>query len=144
MVIIGGLARPFTLSNGRVKCKGVIGLAVGGNVHANSVVHHGSTQQTLPDSFKWLTKDEPPEKSACFMVSCLGKGTPFYNSKNVESSEFSNAFPGVRLFGFFGNGEVGTHMPANVEQPNKNTDVQYLHSYSTVFSILTLLDEKAT
>ena len=78
------------------------------------------------------------------MVSCLGKGTPFYNSKNVESSEFCNAFPGVRMFGLFGNGEVGTHMPAKVECLNENSSVQFLHSYSTVFSILTLLDEKAT
>lgn len=142
VVVIGGVAQPFTMSNGRVKSSGVVGLAIGGNVHANSTVHHGCTQQSLTGSFKLLVKDEPPERSAAFMVSCIGRGESYYGTKNVESSEFKKIFPGVELFGFFGDGEIGISMPAKAEPTKEGPFSNFLHSYSTVFSVLTFLDEK--
>lgn len=140
-MVIGGLAKPFTVLNGKVKSNGVVGLAIGGNVRANCLVHHGSTKQSLVDSFQKLSEDKRTDRGACFMVSCIGRGENFYSSKNVESSMFRKTFPTLTLFGFFGNGEIGINMPGNGEQTKKGASLKCFHTYSSVFSVLALLDE---
>lgn len=46
------------------------------------------------------------------MFACVGRGKEFYNGvSNVESTAFSELYPGIPLLGFFGDGEIGFDFP---------------------------------
>ena len=82
----------FLMVDNEVKNHGVVGLAISGNVEAISMVHHGETASGMRQSLRNLkTSGIPCEKdsnTACFMVSCIGRGEKFYNAKNVETGIF--------------------------------------------------------
>lgn len=50
----------------------------------------------------------PERNTVGLMFACVGRGRSYYNNQSdVESSAFHKVFPGVPLFGLFGNGEIG-------------------------------------
>ena len=140
MVIIGGLVESFLMVDNEVKNHGVVGLAISGNVEAISMVHHGETAGGMRQSLRNLkTSGIPCEKdsnTACFMVSCIGRGEKFYNAKNVETGIFQQEFPGIPVLGFFGNGELGLDLHSC--EGKLERDGHYLHSYSSVFCLCSL------
>jgi F-box protein 22 len=85
----------------------------------------------------------PPHggNSVGFMFACIGRGEAFYDgTPNVESRTFSQLYPGVPLFGFFGGGEIGFDFPpqlsADVEDSARHVPPLF-HSYSSIFVLLT-------
>lgn len=143
MVIIGGLAESFLMVDNEVKNAGVVGLAIAGNVEAISMVHHDDTAEGLQESLKQLKKSgipcEKDSNTACFMVSCIGRGEKFYRAKNVETGIFRQEFPGIPVLGFFGNGELGLDLHSC--EGKLERDGHYLHSYSSVFCLCSLSSE---
>ncbi len=94
-----------------------------------------------------------------FMFACVGRGHHLHRATNVEADIFKRHFPGVPLFGFFGNGEIGYDYLPDYTSEKKDTeysvvkegfeeqgdmrmlvcDMPEVHlSYSTIFVILSL------
>jgi small ligand-binding sensory domain FIST len=72
--------------------------------------------------------------SLCFMFACMGRGQAFYDGQeNVESKAFSELYPGVPLFGFFGGGEIGYDFPQSW-----TTLPKFRHSYTSIFVMVSL------
>lgn len=138
MVIIGGLVDSFVMLDSEVRSAGIVGLALAGNVEAISMVHHGETVEGVQQSLKQLRKSGIPceRNTACFMVSCIGRGEKFYKAKNVETGIFRQEFPGVPVVGFFGNGELGLDLHSC--EGKLERDGHFLHSYSSVFCLCSL------
>ena len=140
VVIIGGLVESFLMVDNEVRNAGVVGLAISGNVEAISMVHHGDTAEGMQQSLKQLRKSGIPceknSNTACFMVSCIGRGEKFYNAKNVETGIFRQEFPGIPVLGFFGNGELGLDLHSC--EGKLERDGHFLHSYSSVFCLCSL------
>ena len=137
MVVIGGLVESFLDSE--IRNNGVVGLGIAGDVHAMSIVHHGDTKQGLRESLDHLRDCGDVGKStACFMVSCVGRGENVYNAKHVEARIFQQQFPGVPIAGFFGNGELG--LDSTSQRPLN--DSHFLHSFSSVFCLCSLGSKK--
>ncbi|KAK3751768.1 hypothetical protein QZH41_013239 [Actinostola sp. cb2023] len=139
VVIIGGLVDSLLFVDNEIKNTGVIGLGIAGhNVQAVSVVHHGETPSGVTKSLEQLRNFgiSCSESSACFMVSCVGRGEKFYLAKNVESQIFKQVFPKIPVGGFFGNGELGLDLQSTEGKPLK--DSHFLHSYSSVFCLCSL------
>ena len=138
MVIIGGLVESFLMVDNEVRSTGVVGLAISGNVEAISMVHHGETAEGVQQSLKQLRKSgiSCEKNTACFMVSCIGRGEKFYNAKNVETKIFRQEFPDIPVVGFFGNGELGLDLHSC--EGKLERDGHFLHSYSSVFCLCSL------
>lgn len=139
MVIIGGLVDSLLFVDNEIKFSGVIGLGIAGtSVEAVSVVHHGETPSGVTKSLEQLRNFgvSYSNSSACFMVSCVGRGEKFYMAKNVESRIFKQVFPKIPVGGFFGNGELGLDLQSTEGKPLK--DSHFLHSYSSVFCLCSL------
>lgn len=105
------------------------------------------TRETIREKLKQLQSTEYHNcLSFGIQVSCVGRGAGIYNNeKNVECSEFKNLFPKTPLIGIFGNGEVGNEYLSNDNQPSQNDAssidekvMNACHSYSTVFSLISL------
>ena len=140
MVIIGGLVESLLMVDNEVRSTGVVGLAIAGNVEAISMVHHGDTADGVQQSLRQLKKSGIPceknSNTACFMVSCIGRGEKFYYAKNVETGIFRQEFPGIPVLGFFGNGELGLDLHSC--EGKLERDGHFLHSYSSVFCLCSL------
>lgn len=138
VVIIGGLVESFLMVDNEVRNTGVVGLAISGNVEAISMVHHGETAEGVQQSLKQLRKSgiSCEKNTACFMVSCVGRGEKFYNAKNVETKIFRQEFPDIPVVGFFGNGELGLDLHSC--EGKLERDGHFLHSYSSVFCLCSL------
>lgn len=138
VVIVGGLVESFLMVDNEVRNAGVVGLAIAGNVEAISMVHHGETAEGVQQSLKQLRKSgiSCEKNTACFMVSCIGRGEKFYNAKNVETGIFRQEFPGIPVVGFFGNGELGLDLHSF--EGKLERDGHFLHSYSSVFCLCSL------
>ena len=133
----------FLMVDNEVRNAGVVGLAISGNVEAISMVHHGDTADGMRQSLKQLRQSGIPcnkdSNTACFMVSCIGRGEKFYNAKNVETGIFRQEFPGIPVLGFFGNGELGLDLHSC--EGKLERDGHFLHSYSSVFCLCSLLSQ---
>lgn len=140
VVILGGLSESFLMVDNEVKNSGVVGLSISGNVEALSMVHHGDTSESLQQTLKEMKKSGIPcdksAKTACFMVSCIGRGEKIYGAKNVETGIFRKEFPDIPVLGFFGNGELGLDLHSCKGRPEK--DGHFLHSFSSVFCLCSL------
>ncbi|XP_006767265.1 PREDICTED: F-box only protein 22 [Myotis davidii] len=76
-----------------------------------------------------------------FMFACVGRGAQFYRAQgNVEADAFRKAFPGVPLFGFFGNGEIGCDRIVTgnfvLRRCGAVRDEDLFHSYTTVLALV--------
>ena len=71
------------------------------------------TEQEVESVIKELAQHELPlENSFGLMYACVGRGIHVYDgAHNVESKVFKKYFPRTPLFGFFGNGEIGSSYP---------------------------------
>ncbi|KAL9981706.1 hypothetical protein ACROYT_G010447 [Oculina patagonica] len=138
VVIIGGLVESFLMVDNEVRNAGVVGLAIAGDVEAISMVHHGETAEGVQQSLKQLKKSgiSCEKNTACFMVTCIGRGEKFYSAKNVETGIFRQEFPGIPVVGFFGNGELGLDLHSC--EGKLERDGHFLHSYSSVFCLCSL------
>ena len=85
-------------------------------------------------------------KSIGFMFACVARGSHVHGRPGVESALFRKHFPRTPLVGFFGNGEIGansidlladTHsLRTPAYSPPKKSRASFLHSYSTVFVVI--------
>ncbi|XP_022694825.1 F-box only protein 22-like isoform X3 [Varroa jacobsoni] len=75
-----------------------------------------------------------PGRSVALLFACSGRGVHFHLAQNVESSIFSELFPGVPVVGLFGNGEFGYDSLGGRGTPGRSR--QWQHSYTSVFVLL--------
>lgn len=70
--------------------------------------------------------------SRCIMIliSCIGKGEEYYGKSNVESDLIHKVFPGVNVYGYFGQGEIGYDRHQNEEF------CFYTYAYTSVLCLL--------
>lgn len=82
----------------------------------------------------------PESNTVGFMFACVARGPSLYNNQdNVEADVFHKLFPGVPLFGFFGNGEIGCDRIVKENYTLSQTDANGLqHGYTTVMSLVHL------
>ncbi|KAF7703422.1 F-box only protein 22 [Silurus meridionalis] len=82
----------------------------------------------------------PESNTVGFMFACVARGHNHYNGQhNVEADTFHKLFPGVPLFGFFGNGEIGCDRIVKENYTLSQTDANGLqHGYTTVMSLVHL------
>ncbi|CAF1282627.1 unnamed protein product [Adineta ricciae] len=98
------------------------------------------TREAIREKLKELKSNEYQQRSLSFaiQVSCVARGLDFYNQEsNVECSEFRTLFPNTPLIGIFGNGEFGHDYLAD-EQSKTQTLKDLFHSYSTIFSLVSI------
>jgi len=71
------------------------------------------TEQEVESVIKELAEHKLPlANSFGLMYACVGRGIHVYDgAHNVESKVFKKYFPNTPLFGFFGNGEIGSSYP---------------------------------
>ena len=71
-----------------------------------------------------------------FIFSCCGRGESFYGGHNVDSSPFTENFPGVPLAGLFCGGEIGRCSSSLIEESNKERFAPCCHVFSTVYLVM--------
>ena len=121
----------------------VLGLAVGGNVEADTIVHSHDTYLdaggTVAHVIQGMTINQPQllvSPSVCFLIPCVGIDRRILDK---EISEFRKVLPNIKLFGFFGYGEIGTKSSKTNNDSHKKKLPDIMHYYSISFSILKFL-----
>ncbi|KAG2678505.1 hypothetical protein I3843_11G005400 [Carya illinoinensis] len=72
-----------------------------------------------------------------FIFSCAGRGESFFGRPSVDSTPFTENFPGVPLAGIYCGGEIGRGLSSLIEEGNKEGSVHCsLHVYSTVYLVM--------
>ncbi|TUG88270.1 F-box only protein 22 [Bagarius yarrelli] len=100
-----------------------------------------STPASAEVTIRRLKAANIPERNTVgFMFACVARGHNHYNNQhNVEADVFHKLFPGVPLFGFFGNGEIGCDRIVKENYTLSQTDANGLqHGYTTVMSLVHL------
>ncbi|ERN09890.1 F-box/LRR-repeat protein At5g63520 [Amborella trichopoda] len=70
------------------------------------------------------------------IFACTSRGLPFFREKNVDSSAFSEIFPGVPLAGTYVGGEIGPPALGEMERSQMNLTCSCLSYYSSVFLVM--------
>ncbi|XP_061670471.1 F-box only protein 22 isoform X2 [Syngnathoides biaculeatus] len=145
-VIAGGLVENVFPSN--LCCSrgayGVVGLAVSGpKVQGASVLldQDVSSPKSAEATIRRLKAAKIPERNTLgFMFACVGRGQNYYNNqRNVEADAFQKVFPGLPLFGLFGNGEIGCDRIVKDDYTLCDADTDCLqHEYTTVMTLVHL------
>ncbi|XP_027007847.1 F-box only protein 22 [Tachysurus fulvidraco] len=123
---------------------GVAGLTLSGpRIQGASVLmdQDVSTPASAEVTLRRLKAANIPESNTVgFMFACVARGHNHYGGQhNVEADVFHKLFPGVPLFGFFGNGEIGCDRIVKENYTLSQTDVNGLqHGYTTVMSLVHL------
>ncbi|XP_022523098.2 F-box only protein 22 [Astyanax mexicanus] len=123
---------------------GVMGLALSGSrIQGASVLldQDVSSPKAAEVTIRRLKAADIPERNTIgFMFACVARGHNHYNNQhNVEADTFHKVFPGVPLFGFFGNGEIGCDRIVKENYTLSETDANGLqHGYTTVMSLVHL------
>ncbi|XP_077477523.1 F-box only protein 22 [Stigmatopora argus] len=145
-LIAGGLVEssfPTRLCCGRGGY-GMVGLALSGpKVQGASVLldQDVSTPKEAESTIRRLKAANIPERNTLgFMFACVGRGQNYYNNqRNVEADAFRKVFPGVPLFGLFGNGEIGCDRIVKDDYTLCDDDTDCLqHEYTTVMTLVHL------
>ncbi|KAF5476531.1 hypothetical protein F2P56_003278 [Juglans regia] len=72
-----------------------------------------------------------------FIFSCSGRGESFFGRPNVDSTPFTENFPGVPLAGIYCGGEIGRGFSSLIGEGNKEGSVHCsLHVYSSVYLVM--------
>uniref|UniRef100_T1J290 FIST C-domain domain-containing protein n=1 Tax=Strigamia maritima TaxID=126957 RepID=T1J290_STRMM len=85
----------------------------------------------------------PEDRSFAFMFACVSRGVKHWKEKNVEIKEFRKMFPNTPLYGFYGQGEIGSNTSSEANESTcgshqENTCHQFCHSYSTVILLVSI------
>ncbi|GCB71769.1 hypothetical protein scyTo_0008919 [Scyliorhinus torazame] len=151
-VVVGGhVDRVFSPSSESIDVRhmyGFVGLSLSGRpIQAASILldEDVETAKSAEAAMQRLKAANIPETNTVgFMFACIGRGQNYYSSKeNVEADAFRKQFPGIPLFGFFGNGEIGcdrivTEHFSLRECGNSADCDELLHGYTTVMALLHL------
>ncbi|KAF6077489.1 F-box protein 22 [Phyllostomus discolor] len=130
-----------------IDATGVAGLSFSGpRVQSATVLLNEdvSDEKTAEAAMQRLKAAGIPERNTVgFMFACVGRGSQYYRAKgNVEADAFRKFFPGVPLFGFFGNGEIGCDRIVTgnfvLKKCNEVKDDDLFHSYTTVMALIHL------
>ncbi|KAG8576461.1 hypothetical protein GDO81_009869 [Engystomops pustulosus] len=124
-------------------CVGVVGLALSGPQIQGATVlldQDVCDEKSVDSAMQRLKAANIPEQNSVgLMFACVGRGEQHYKKKNVEADSFRKHFPGVPLFGFFGNGEIGCDRVVSgnftLRECNGEKD-NLLHQYTTVMTII--------
>ncbi|XP_072409062.1 F-box only protein 22 [Chiloscyllium punctatum] len=127
---------------------GFVGLSLSGrSIQAASILldEDVETPKSAEAAMQRLKAANIPEVNTVgFMFACIGRGQNYYSNKeNVEADAFRKQFPGIPLFGFFGNGEIGcdrivTENFSLRECGNSLDGDELLHGYTTVIALVHL------
>ncbi|XP_045681003.1 F-box only protein 22 isoform X2 [Phyllostomus hastatus] len=130
-----------------IDATGVVGLSFSGpRIQSATVLLNEdvSDEKTAEAAMQRLKAAGIPERNTVgFMFACVGRGFQYYRAKgNVEADAFRKFFPGVPLFGFFGNGEIGCDRIVTgnfvLKKCNEVKDDDLFHSYTTVMALIHL------
>ena len=142
----------------------ILGVAFcgGDNVRVASVIVRSTVDkadevEAILQGLKRTHVNDASRQSIAFMFACIGRGQYHYRGQtNVEAKVFHKIFPGVPLFGFFGNGELGFEYLPDYSQTEGDRNMCWVgehsegdcpstwdlpdlhHSYTTIFAILSL------
>ena len=110
-----------------------MGLAVGGNVEAANVVYEemrdGTTDiKKVLQRMPILNHSCALDSTACFLTPCVSVKQPIFDKE--LASQFRKAFPHIKMFGFFGFGEIGT---------KDDNQLFGVYNFTTALSVLKLL-----
>ena len=128
---------PFAIVEKKKKRLSLLGLAIGGNIEAESTLHsevnyqytYGKCQQVL----QGMAINQPlASPRVCFVMKCISLNFSIFDNR---AAVFRKAFPNIRLFGFLGYGEIGTKSSETKNASKKNI----MHYNNIVFGILKLL-----
>lgn len=140
-------AAPFHRSPLGVDAAGVVGLSLSGAriQSATVLLSEDVTDEKAAEAAMQRLKAAsiPQHNTVGFMFACVGRGFQHYGAKgNVEADAFRKLFPGIPLFGFFGNGEIGCdRIVTGNFILRKCTEVKgedLFHSYTTVMALIHL------
>lgn len=129
--------RPFAIVEKKTEFPALLGLAIGGNIEAESTFHsevnyqyaYGKCQQVL----QGMAINQPlASPRVCFVMQCVSLSFSIFEE---EAAVFRKAFPNIKLFGFLGYGEIGTKSSETKNASEKNI----MHYNNIVFGILKLL-----
>lgn len=119
-----------------MECNGCVGLAIGGNIEASVSMQNIRPKSDISyTSFTGLLQRmsilNPPCSTACFLTVCISlrDNLPIHE----ELSQVKKMFPQLKLFGYFGFGEIAGKNKGDTKQGN------VLHFNSVVLSIVKLL-----
>nr|XP_051690524.1 F-box only protein 22 [Oryctolagus cuniculus] len=130
-----------------VDAAGVVGLSLSGAriQSATVLLSEDVTDEKAAEAAMQRLKAAsiPQHNTVGFMFACVGRGFQHYGAKgNVEADAFRKLFPGIPLFGFFGNGEIGCdRIVTGNFILRKCTEVKgedLFHSYTTVMALIHL------
>uniref|UniRef100_A0A2N9EN35 F-box domain-containing protein n=1 Tax=Fagus sylvatica TaxID=28930 RepID=A0A2N9EN35_FAGSY len=99
------------------------------SVNLKNLKLDGSDTRTVAVSIK-------KEVFGGFIFSCCGRGESFFGRRNVDSSPFTENFPGVPLAGLFCGGEIGRCSSSLIEESNKERFAPCCHVFSTVYLVM--------
>ncbi|GLT30852.1 hypothetical protein SLA2020_056350 [Shorea laevis] len=82
-----------------------------------------------------INKEEP---FGGFIFSCCGRGKPFFDHRNVDSSPFLENFPDMPLAGTFCSGEIARGHSSSIRLGSQEKSSVHccLHVYSTVYLVM--------
>ncbi|KAF5911491.1 hypothetical protein HPG69_000783, partial [Diceros bicornis minor] len=130
-----------------IDATGVVGLSFSGHRIQSATVllnEDVNDEKTAEAAMQRLKAASIPEQNTIgFMFACVGRGFQYYRAKgNVEADAFRKFFPGVPLFGFFGNGEIGCDRIVTgnfiLKKCNEVKDDDLFHSYTTIMALIHL------
>ncbi|XP_054444761.1 F-box only protein 22 [Pteronotus mesoamericanus] len=130
-----------------IDATGVVGLSFSGpRIQSATVLltEDVSDEKAAEAAMQRLKAAHIPEHNTVgFMFACVGRGFQYYRAKgNVEADAFRKCFPGVPLFGFFGNGEIGCDRIVTgnfiLKKCNEVKDDDLFHSYTTIMALIHL------
>ncbi|XP_069898907.1 F-box only protein 22 [Dipodomys merriami] len=130
-----------------IDASGVVGLSFSGARVQSATVLLGedvNDEAAAAAAMQRLKAAHIPEHNTVgLMFACVGRGFQFYGAReNVEADTFRRFFPGVPLFGFFGNGEIGCDRIVTgnftLSKCSGVADTDLFHSYTTVMALVHL------
>mgnify|MGYP002803399523 CR=1 FL=1 len=143
IVFAGGLATPFAVVNKKTTYHVVMGLAFGGKLKAANAVYHMLNPRKEVDirellrKFSLVNESRAKHDTACIVTPCVSLKRPLFD---VETSrQFRKEFPLMKVFGFFGLGEIGMKLPQWRDDTEQSTNVAEINACTISLSVLKLL-----
>ena len=138
MVYAGGLGTPFASVDNKTTSRVVMGLAIGGNVEAANAYYDlrdGLDVKELVKKFPLVNQSRAEHANACILTPCVSLKQPLFDEET--SRQFRKEFPLMKLFGFFGFGEIAMNSCRTDDE--ELTDLPGLYSFTISLSVLKFL-----
>ena len=121
-----------------------MGLAIGGKLKAANAVYHVLNPRheeldirELLRKFSLVNESRAKHDTACILTPCVSVKRPLFDAET--SRQFRKEFPLMKVFGFFGFGEIGMKSPQWRDDGEQSTNVAEINVFTISLSVLKLL-----